>query len=38
MANTVQVTGIAKDTPEKEVRDFFSFWYGCVAMRDMCSY
>jgi hypothetical protein len=27
MSNTVHVEGIASQTTEKEVRDFFSFWY-----------
>lgn len=25
--NTVNVKGISHETSEKEVRDFFSFWY-----------
>lgn len=25
--NTVNVKGISQETSEKEVRDFFSFWY-----------
>lgn len=30
MSNTVHVNGINQQTTEKEVRDFFSFWYVCL--------
>lgn len=32
MSSTVHVQGISSQTTEKEVRDFFSFWYACRAL------
>lgn len=33
-SNVVYVKGIAPSTTEKEVRDFFSFWYVCSDIVD----